>query len=109
MKPAGRICWARDFRRSTMTGNGSRRLSERSAVALGVVRFAADPDNRRAEYAIAVRSDWKGRGLGYLLLSRLLMSPASAGSASCSARSSGGTSRCSIYALARLCRRCKSR
>ena len=40
--------------------------------ALGVSRFAADPDNRRAEYAVEVRSDWKGRGLGYLLMTRLI-------------------------------------
>jgi acetyltransferase len=39
---------------------------------LGVSRFAADPDNRRAEYAVEVRSDWKGRGLGYLLMTRLI-------------------------------------
>ena len=25
----------------------------------------------RAEYAVAVRSDWKGRGIGYLLMTRL--------------------------------------
>jgi acetyltransferase len=37
-----------------------------------VVHFFADPDKRRAEYAIAVRSDWKGRGLGYLLMTRLI-------------------------------------
>jgi acetyltransferase len=46
-------------------------------VALGVARFHAvsDPQlklGRRAEYAIAVRSDWKGRGLGYLLMTRLI-------------------------------------
>ena len=40
--------------------------------ALGVSRFAADPDNRRAEYAVEVRGDWKGRGLGYLLMTRLI-------------------------------------
>ena len=34
--------------------------------------FFADPDNRRAEYAIAVRSDWQGRGVGYLLMKRLI-------------------------------------
>ena len=39
---------------------------------LGVSRFAADPDNRQAEYAVEVRSDWKGRGLGYLLMRRLI-------------------------------------
>ena len=43
-----------------------------SDQALGVSRFAADPDNRRAEYAIEVRGDWKGRGLGYLLMIRLI-------------------------------------
>ena len=43
-----------------------------SSMALGVARFAADPDNRCAEFAIAVRSDWKGRGLGFLLLTQLL-------------------------------------
>jgi acetyltransferase len=41
-------------------------------TALGIVRFAADPDNRRAEFAVSVRSDWKGRGLGYLLLTRII-------------------------------------
>jgi acetyltransferase len=40
--------------------------------ALGVARYSADPDNARAEYAIGLRSDWKGRGLGYLLLTRLI-------------------------------------
>ena len=39
---------------------------------LGVSRFAADPDNSQAEYAVEVRSDWKGRGLGYLLMTRLI-------------------------------------
>ena len=38
----------------------------------GVARFSADPDFERAEYAVAVRSDLKGRGLGYLLMTRLL-------------------------------------
>ena len=47
-------------------------LAELDRKALGVVHFFADPDNLRAEYAIAVRSDWKGRGVGYLLMSRLI-------------------------------------
>lgn len=47
-------------------------LAEKDALALGVARFHAEPDRRTAEYAIAVRSDWKGRGLGYLLMSRLI-------------------------------------
>ncbi|HXP78071.1 MAG TPA: bifunctional acetate--CoA ligase family protein/GNAT family N-acetyltransferase [Stellaceae bacterium] len=41
-------------------------------VLWGVGRFAADPDNIRGEYAVAVRTDIKGRGLGYLLMTRLL-------------------------------------
>jgi acetyltransferase len=41
-------------------------------TAVGVVRFSADPDNSRAEYAVTVRSDWKGRGLGWLLMTSLI-------------------------------------
>jgi acetyltransferase len=47
-------------------------LAELDGRALGVAHFFADPDNLRAEYAIAVRSDWKGRGVGYLLMKRLI-------------------------------------
>jgi len=47
-------------------------LAELDGMVLGVVRFASDPDRLQAEYAIAVRSDWKGRGLGYLLMTRLI-------------------------------------
>ncbi|HEX2884868.1 GNAT family N-acetyltransferase, partial [Vineibacter terrae] len=42
------------------------------AEALGAVRIAADPDNERAEYAILVRTDMKGRGLGYALMRRMI-------------------------------------
>jgi acetyltransferase len=47
-------------------------LAECEGVPLGVARFSADPDHRSAEYAIAVRSDWKGLGLGYLLMTRII-------------------------------------
>jgi acetyltransferase len=47
-------------------------LARHDGTALGVAHFFADPDNLRAEYAIAVRSDWKGRGVGYLLMQQLL-------------------------------------
>ena len=30
------------------------------------------PTGERAEYAVAVRSDWKGRGVGYVLMQRLI-------------------------------------
>lgn len=39
---------------------------------LGVVRLVADPDYRRAEYAVLVRSDLKGRGLGWTLMQHLI-------------------------------------
>ncbi|WGF89424.1 bifunctional acetate--CoA ligase family protein/GNAT family N-acetyltransferase [Marinivivus vitaminiproducens] len=39
----------------------------------GVVRISADPDNRRAEYAVLLRSDLKGKGLGRALM-RLILS-----------------------------------
>lgn len=38
----------------------------------GVVRLAADPDNISAEFAIIVRSDLKGSGLGRLLMARII-------------------------------------
>jgi acetyltransferase len=43
-----------------------------SGAILGVVRLAAEPDGSRAEFAVAVRSDWQGRGLGSLLMRRML-------------------------------------
>ena len=47
-------------------------LALRDGAALGIAHFFADPDRRRAEYAIAVRTDQKGRGIGYLLMTRLI-------------------------------------
>ena len=39
---------------------------------LGVVRAVADPDNIGADFAIVVRSDLKGRGLGPILFGKLI-------------------------------------
>ena len=39
---------------------------------LGVARLIADPENEKAEFAVMVRSDVKGRGLGYELMSELI-------------------------------------
>lgn len=39
---------------------------------LGVSRLAADPDYREAEYAVLVRSDLKGRGIGWRLMQQLI-------------------------------------
>lgn len=41
-------------------------------LVLGIARYSAEPGSRVAEYAIAVRSDWTGHGVGYLLLTRLI-------------------------------------
>jgi len=39
---------------------------------IGVTHLAADPDGRRAEYAIMLRSDMKGRGLGRIMMKDLI-------------------------------------
>lgn len=39
---------------------------------LGVVRLVADPDYKRAEFAVLVRSDLKGRGLGWQMMQLLI-------------------------------------
>ena len=39
---------------------------------IGVVRAITDPDNINAEFAIIVRSDLKGQGLGRILMKKLI-------------------------------------
>ena len=39
---------------------------------IGIVRIAADPDNRTAEYAVIVESALKGHGIGRLLMNAIL-------------------------------------
>ncbi|MBK0399987.1 bifunctional acetate--CoA ligase family protein/GNAT family N-acetyltransferase [Limibaculum sp. M0105] len=46
---------------------------------LGVSRLSRDADFERAEYSIAVRSDLKGKGLGWALMTRLIEYARSAG------------------------------
>ncbi|KND56773.1 Protein acetyltransferase [Candidatus Paraburkholderia schumanniana] len=50
----------------------TRANGEGAGETLGVARAIADPDNETAEFAVAARSDMKGRGLGSLLLSRII-------------------------------------
>jgi acetyltransferase len=72
-------------------------VAEHDGTPLGVARYAADPDRLHAEFAVAVRSDWKSRGVGTLLMTRLVevaARPASSWSARCCTR----TGRCSICA-----------
>lgn len=62
-------------------------IAVHDGAPLGVGRYFTEPasikavstelastqaDRRRAEYAIAVRTDWKGRGVGYELMHRLI-------------------------------------
>ena len=47
-------------------------IAKSTGALLGVVRLVADPDYTRGEYAILVRSDLKGRGLGWSLMQHLI-------------------------------------
>ena len=49
-----------------------RTLPDGTAQTLGVVRAVTDPDNIDAEFAIIVRSDLKARGLGRLLMKKMI-------------------------------------
>ena len=39
---------------------------------LGVARYISDPQTREAEFAVLVRSDLKGHGIGWMLMKRLV-------------------------------------
>ena len=47
-------------------------IDEESGAMLGVVRLHADADYTSGEYAILVRSDLKGHGLGWLLMQLII-------------------------------------
>jgi acetyltransferase len=46
--------------------------SQGNQPMVGEVRAVCDPDNRRAEFAIQVATGWQGKGLGGLLLGKLV-------------------------------------
>lgn len=48
------------------------RNAQGESETLGVVRAVTDPNNVRAEFAIVVRSDIKGQGLGRALLAKMI-------------------------------------
>jgi acetyltransferase len=70
-----------------------------SAKTLGVVRAIADPDNRVAAFAIIVRSDLKGKGLGSILLAKMIAYCASRGTCAIEGEALAGNAR--VLALAR--------
>src|SRR2546421_2442643 len=47
-------------------------LDEASGKMLGVVRLHLDEDRASGEYAVIVRSEFKGHGLGWLLMQRMI-------------------------------------
>lgn len=47
-------------------------LFDSADAIAGIARLAADPDGRRAEFALIVRSDLKGHGIGRMLMDRLI-------------------------------------
>ena len=47
-------------------------LEEASGSLLGVVRLHADANYDSGEYAVLIRSDLKGRGLGWLLMQQII-------------------------------------
>ena len=70
------------------------------AEIYGVVQVCADPDNERAEYAILVRGDMTGKGLGTLLMRHMI--------AYCRGRGIGeiyGDVLCENLTMRRLCRK----
>lgn len=60
------IDYDREMALIATTGEGS------AMATLGVVRTITDPDNECAEFAVAVRSDLKGKGLGRMLMERMV-------------------------------------
>jgi acetyltransferase len=66
---------------------------------LGVVRAIVDPDNHTAQFAIIVRSDLKGHGLGSMLLRKMIDYCRDRGTQRLTGESLAGNDR--LFALAR--------
>jgi acetyltransferase len=47
-------------------------LDAKSGALCGIARLSADPDHERGDFAILVRSDLQGRGLGWALMEQLV-------------------------------------
>ena len=75
--------------------------SDDNAETLGVARALTDPDNDTAQFAVTLRSDVQGRGLGRLLLRKLTAYCASRGTRQLVGEASAANHR--MIALARAC------
>jgi len=60
------VDYKKDFGLAAFVDNGD------SGAIIGVGRYAYDPENERPELAVVVRDDWQGKGLGTLLLLRVV-------------------------------------
>ena len=47
-------------------------LDKANSELAGIARLSADPDHETAEYALLVRTDLQGQGLGWALLRQLI-------------------------------------
>ena len=47
-------------------------INEDSGPIIGVARYAYDPETGMPEFAVAVRDDWQGNGLGSIFLTRVI-------------------------------------
>jgi acetyltransferase len=47
-------------------------IEEKTGELAGIARLSADPDHKTAEYALLVRTDLQGHGLGWALLKQLI-------------------------------------
>ena len=75
LQPLKRLPEALAHRLSHLDGAGEEALLAFDASGeelLGIVRLAAEPGSTRTEFALAVRSDRQGLGLGRLLMTRML-------------------------------------
>ena len=71
VKEVGRSFAAR-LRKSTTSGRWRWSRSRRRAASWSAYHLIADPDKQAAEFAVMVRSDLKGAGVGYALMTRIL-------------------------------------
>jgi acetyltransferase len=68
---ASRLCRIDYDREMALIATSMPNISDCGAI-YGIVRLAIDPEGDAAEFAVLVRSDMKGRGLGYQLMQEIV-------------------------------------